>query len=720
MATIGQDSFVGRTVASGLGTATDGQVWTQDTGTSIGSVGGSEGKVTGSGTSGNTFLLGTLTSARQNVSMRVKYSGTGDIVGVMGRRTAATTYYRANLRAGNFEIRLDHAGTVTQLVVAATTALSPNPFTFAVNTFYWMKFDLNGTTLQAKCWPDGHTEPATYQLSVTDSTITAAGGFGLYALVNPSSDSVSFDTFLATDGVAVSPVLATAPGTLSFSAVVGGSSPATQNDTLSETAGIGTAWTSSIAYGSGSGWLGIAASSGSLSASGTATIVYTCTTGALAVGTYTATVTYTATTGGATATVVVTFVVNATTAVLNTSPATLSFSAMVGGSNPATQNDVLMNAGGTTSAWTSAIVYGSGSGWLGIAASSGSLTAGASATIVYTCTTGARAVGTYTATVTYTATTGGATAVVVVTFVVTSAATTYLTYKNTIEPNMVAAMATHNLLNFVQLIGPDTSMAADSWLNSSSADLSNTLGGYVRHAFPAGVNDIANDSRENAVRTLIAGIYANDNTNKPVMQGEMGYAAMGPGQSVNSYQYGVEMADYAVQLARAGMAVLIAYLLDDDMHGTQWGMWEITADTGVPRPWFFPWAVMTQTLVPGSQLYASAQPASNDFRFLAARSPQGAWTFVLVNRKAVAVNAIVQVPFAPVATNAMQSYTYSDAAPLLVDGSGFPLPSGTVSAVLSRGFTMSMAANSVLILSQQTATTATLFDVKRPPLQRRR
>lgn len=110
------------------------------------------------------------------------------------------------------------------------------------------------------------------------------------------------------------PALSTSPTSLSFSATQGGSNPASQNDTLSETGNAATAWTSNISYGSGSGWLAISPTTGSLAGLGNATISFSCTTGSLTAGTYTATVTFTATTGGATATVTVSFVVSAPSA----------------------------------------------------------------------------------------------------------------------------------------------------------------------------------------------------------------------------------------------------------------------------------------------------------------------------------------------------------------------------------------------------------------------
>lgn len=127
-----------------------------------------------------------------------------------------------------------------------------------------------------------------------------------------SSAGVANDMVVTTSNFTLTtPVLETDPPGLTFSAVQGGTNPASKNDTLLETAGVSTAWTSSISYGAGSGWLSISPTSGTLAANGSQSVSYTCATGSLIAGTYTATVTYTATTGGATATVGVTFTVNA-------------------------------------------------------------------------------------------------------------------------------------------------------------------------------------------------------------------------------------------------------------------------------------------------------------------------------------------------------------------------------------------------------------------------
>jgi hypothetical protein len=241
------------------------------------------------------------------------------------------------------------------------------------------------------------------------------------------------------NAASANPVLATSPSSLSFSGTAGGGNPASQNSTLSETAGHATAWTSGIAYGSGSGWLSISPTSGSLAANGTAILAVSPVTGALTAGTYTATVTLTATTGGATATIAVTFTVSSAPAVLALSPTPLAFSTMLGTLDPAAQSATLSETANHATAWTSVVTYGLGSGWLTVSPSSGSLGALGTQIITFTCalgtlvapitgsltygpgmygygTYGGVSPSPYTATVTFTATVGGATVVETITF----------------------------------------------------------------------------------------------------------------------------------------------------------------------------------------------------------------------------------------------------------------------------------------------------------------
>src|SRR5579875_347754 len=89
---------------------------------------------------------------------------------------------------------------------------------------------------------------------------------------------------------------------------------------------------------------------------------------------------------------------------ITASPSTLSFSATVGGSNPASQTVTLTNTGTVSGTWQISIAYSTNSGnnaWLTASQASGTLAAGASTTITLQAILGSLAAGTYTASVTY-------------------------------------------------------------------------------------------------------------------------------------------------------------------------------------------------------------------------------------------------------------------------------------------------------------------------------
>jgi len=158
--------------------------------------------------------------------------------------------------------------------------------------------------------------------------------------------------------------------------------------------------------------------------------------------------------------------------------------------------------------------------------------------------------------------------------------------------------------------------------------------------------------------------------------------------NIDSYRYGVFMADYAVQAARAGTAAVLAWMLDDSSHkGFRWGLWKNkTADFAL-RPWFIPWSLLVRTVRPGSTIFRAPQPGPQ-FRVLAARlprekgAPQHGWTFCLVNRGKEEGDVTLRVPDA--GTVSLHRYVYSRAkAPR--DADGFPVPVATEQADLGRG-----------------------------------
>jgi hypothetical protein len=69
--------------------------------------------------------------------------------------------------------------TLHKYINAAATQLGLLSATATSSTWYMCRFRINGSTLQLKSWVDGTAEPAAWQLTATDTSITAAGKVGL-------------------------------------------------------------------------------------------------------------------------------------------------------------------------------------------------------------------------------------------------------------------------------------------------------------------------------------------------------------------------------------------------------------------------------------------------------------------------------------------------------------------------------------------------------------
>src|SRR2546421_7725754 len=69
-------------------------------------------------------------------------------------------------------------------------------FTATANTAYTVRFRVVGTTLYARVWQTGTTEPASWQVTVTDSSLSSCS-FGLRMQV-ASGITTKYTSFLAT------------------------------------------------------------------------------------------------------------------------------------------------------------------------------------------------------------------------------------------------------------------------------------------------------------------------------------------------------------------------------------------------------------------------------------------------------------------------------------------------------------------------------------------
>lgn len=67
-------------------------------------------------------------------------------------------------------------------------------YSWTANTWYWMRYKVSGNTHQAKIWQDGSSEPASWNISRSDTSGTAYNGSGIVALAGyTASGNRDFD-----------------------------------------------------------------------------------------------------------------------------------------------------------------------------------------------------------------------------------------------------------------------------------------------------------------------------------------------------------------------------------------------------------------------------------------------------------------------------------------------------------------------------------------------
>ena len=191
-----QDTFAGRTVASGWGTASDGNVWTTNAGDGQ-SVAAGEGIINGS--SASTFnTLGAALSADTNIAVRWSINDSSSTHGILTRFQSTNQYYLARYDgAGHIAFFKNVGGTKTTVTSVAFTPTS--------GTFYWLRFVVQGSAIQIRHWADGSSEPSTWDINTTDTSITAAGKVGLYGFNNFARND-TFDSYTAADIVTGTPI----------------------------------------------------------------------------------------------------------------------------------------------------------------------------------------------------------------------------------------------------------------------------------------------------------------------------------------------------------------------------------------------------------------------------------------------------------------------------------------------------------------------------------
>ena len=190
---IAQDDF-NTAIANGWGVADTGGSWTVAGAASAYQVSGGFGQqLVPAGSTKTSMLAGVSSTA---VNLRVSFSadqastGGGIYVSAIGRDVGSTNYQaRVWMQAtGAMRLQLLQGSTILQTVIPAGLSYTPG-------ATYQVRLEVSGTsptTIRAKVWADGQTEPAAWQAAMTDTTaaLQVAGSVGLRTYVSASATAV--------------------------------------------------------------------------------------------------------------------------------------------------------------------------------------------------------------------------------------------------------------------------------------------------------------------------------------------------------------------------------------------------------------------------------------------------------------------------------------------------------------------------------------------------
>ncbi|MEL4318547.1 PKD domain-containing protein [Leifsonia sp. YIM 134122] len=194
------DTFT-RSVAVGFGTAETGGSWTTTGTSSYYSVSGGSGRIlhSAAGRTLNAYLTG-ATSTTTDLSFSIspdKRPTVGDMtILAFGRRIVGVGAYKARITArpnGDVAMALVRESPAGTDAIVASTLTVPG-LTYVGGDALLVRLQVTGTsptTVQAKVWKSGTTEPAGWVRSVTDATpsLQTAGSTGVSTYLSGSSTS---------------------------------------------------------------------------------------------------------------------------------------------------------------------------------------------------------------------------------------------------------------------------------------------------------------------------------------------------------------------------------------------------------------------------------------------------------------------------------------------------------------------------------------------------
>ncbi len=241
--------------------------------------------------------------------------------------------------------------------------------------------------------------------------------------------------------------------------------------------------------------------------------------------------------------------------------------------------------------------------------------------------------------------------------------------------NLDNELKVRNLRQQVKIVGPDAAWG-NQWIKQIIADknLVNMIDAYEVHWY-ATAKEIDGGGFEKELAYYRDYINTNDpnGKNKPFFLGEGGMLEgkskiLDQQKMIGTFQYGIWMANYAVQSMRAGQAGVIAWALDDAMHVAsrkgntgslndyewkEWGLWDsFGEEKGKPeleklRPWYYTWSLLSKYIPAGSKVLKTDSTGIKGLKSIGItfnNNGQTGYTFVVVNAAEAANEINLQLP----------------------------------------------------------------------------
>lgn len=189
--------------------------------------------------------------------------------------------------------------------------------------------------------------------------------------------------------------------------------------------------------------------------------------------------------------------------------------------------------------------------------------------------------------------------------------------------------------------------------------------------------------------------------NKFLMLAEIGASDGDIGAAINdssdTYGYGLNMADMAVQATLAGTSAISAWMLGDESHeGFDMGMWKNKAGNFQLRPWFYAWTLLTRHFTERSKIFDDIRKYK-EFRYLIAETKDDNWSICLINRGNDELDVTLNGNlFGKSKTFYLSSYNDKY---LALDFSGFLVPIKKLFLDAGRGLSVHVPPHCIIVLS---------------------